>query len=592
MYAASLTFAAAVMAASLAFAQAPAENGAPAPLTNPSLAFNLAGVNDWSTEYPFIDLFKMSREWIGHLPGQWGGVSPEAMAAATDAHGWLTRMPAGAERVSALILTSFPEEMVSAKGRFHLLYQGKGKLEVRNVQTVSDKPGEIVFDYRPNGSNMVDISISAIDESDPLRAFHVVHERDLDAFRRGEIFNPKWLGLVHDLRLFRFMDWMRTNDSALMHWSERAHPEDATWTTGKGVPLEVMVELANLTGTDPWFTIPHLADDDYTAQFASYVRDHLDPKLKPWFEYSNEVWNWQFGQAQWANQQGRALWPDNGTAWVEYYAGKATDMADVLDRVYGPEGEQRMVKVISTQTGWIGLEDAVLNAPAWQKSGAGRSAPSGHFNAYAITGYFDGGLGRDGKPKVVKEWLAQSRTKAEADADAQGLSRIVKDRYVEAHRYDQAGALAIRELRDGSVTGNEDGSLKALFKTFAYHRDIAQKYGLELVMYEGGSHVVGVGPWQDDEELTGFFTWLNRSVGMGELYAELLAGWKDNGGTLFNAFADIAMPGKYGSWGKLNHIDDDTPRWEVLMRFNRETPAWWENRPADTFLGTLETAAP
>ncbi|WP_312530426.1 hypothetical protein [Paracoccus sp. (in: a-proteobacteria)] len=557
---------------------------AEAKVSNPSIAFGLGGIADWSTQSPFIDVFKTSRPWIGHLPGQWGGADPVEMANATDAQGWLLRMPKGVSHVSTLILTELPSEMVSAAGRYRLRYQGAGKIEIKGARVIAERPGEIEFEYRPTGQAMVEISISQIDESDPLRKISVVHARNWAAHDAGEIFNPAWLARIAPTRSLRFMDWMQTNDSPNQDWQARALPTDASWAGPKGVPLEVMIALANQTHTDPWFTLPHLAPPDYVEAFATLVRDQLDPALKPWFEYSNEVWNWQFQQAQWANEQGRALWPDLGTAWVEFYAGRSVEMAQSIDKVYGPQSDQKVFKVISTQTGWIGLEDSILEAPAWRAMAPDRAAPASHFNAYAITGYFDGGLGRDDKPKVVKEWLARSREMAKAEATKQGLSRVAFDSYVAAHRFDHAQSLALQELRDGSVTGDGSGSLADLYKTFAHHKAVADRYGLQLVMYEGGTHIVGVGPWLDDEELSDFFIWLNQSAGMGQLYSELLAGWKAAGGTMFNAFVDIGRHSKFGSWGNLRHIDDDLARWDALLAFNRDTPAWWSDpREAGAF---------
>ncbi|WXG52267.1 MAG: hypothetical protein RNU03_16035 [Candidatus Sedimenticola sp. (ex Thyasira tokunagai)] len=41
--------------------------------SDPSLAVGLAGINDWHSGLPFLDIMKMSRVWIGHKPGKWGG---------------------------------------------------------------------------------------------------------------------------------------------------------------------------------------------------------------------------------------------------------------------------------------------------------------------------------------------------------------------------------------------------------------------------------------------------------------------------------------------------------------------------------------
>ena len=72
---------------------------------------------------------------------------------------------------------------------------------------------------------------------------------------------------------------------------------------------------------------------------------------------------------------------------------------------------------------------------------------------------------------------------------------------------------------------------------------------------------------------------------MAELYRELLDGWRDVGGGLFNAFVDVAGASKWGSWGALRHLDDTNPRWAALEAFNRQTAAWWEARPAGSFAG-------
>ena len=60
-------------------------------------------------------------------------------------------------------------------------------------------------------------------------------------------------------------------------------------------------------------------------------------------------------------------------------------------------------------------------------------------------------------------------------------------------------------------------------------------------------------------------------------------GWRAAGGTLFNAFVDVAAPSRWGSWGALRHLDDDTPRWQALRAFNAENPGRWDGRPASDF---------
>lgn len=100
------------------------------------------------------------------------------------------------------------------------------------------------------------------------------------------------------------MDWMRTNGSQVTTWSSRPQPTYARFSTEKGVPAEIMVELANVSEKSPWFTMPHQATDDFVLNFATIVRDNLLPSLTVYVEYSNEVWNSAFSQAGWVESRG------------------------------------------------------------------------------------------------------------------------------------------------------------------------------------------------------------------------------------------------------------------------------------------------
>ncbi len=122
-------------------------------------------------------------------------------------------------------------------------------------------------------------------------------------------------------------------------------------------------------------------------------------------------------------------------------------------------------------------------------------------------------------------------------------------------------------MRNGASTGvPEDTLQQVLTEILPYHATVAAKHGLKLVMYEGGTHVVGYGPAVDDPVLTDFFIALNFSPEMGALYADLLAGWARVSDQPFNAFVDVYRPNKWGSWGALRHLWDDNPRWAALAK--------------------------
>lgn len=540
------------------------------------LSFGLRGIVDWSVQQPFLDVFKTARDWHGHTASQWGAYSAGDLdrMGVLDAEGWIRDLPAGVDRIETYILTEMPAEALYTAGTYRLSYDGAGEISVFGAEIVSQSAGEIWFNYTPTGSGLVTISISDTDPQNTgnyLRNIEVVKQEHIPAFEAGALFNPLWLDVISDAHSLRFMDWQETNESTIRSWADR--PTPGTYSYSQGVPLEVMVALANITGTEPWLNIPWNADETYIRNFATYVRDNLDPDLRAHIEMSNEVWNWMFEQARESAAAAEARFgQDLGDGWVQEYGARSAEMARVLDSVYAGN-EDRLVKVISTHTYWPGLEESILDAPAWQALSPANDAPYLSFDTYAITGYFGNSLGTDEKAPAVLDWIARSEAQARQEASAQGLSGSAAQAYIAQHRFDLAVDLAVRELRDGSVTGNAEDSLQGMFELFRYHKAVADAHGLDLVMYEGGTHVVGVGSWVNNDLLTEFFTHLNYSAGMGQLYTELLAGWEAAGGTLFNIFVDVSEPTQWGSWGSLRHLQDSTARHDAVVRFMDSHPA-------------------
>ncbi|TMM49320.1 hypothetical protein [Sulfitobacter sabulilitoris] len=534
---------------------------------DPRVGMGLAAVTDWSVQQPFIDVMKTARPWIGHLPRQWGGWDHDDLARAgvLDAQGWPRSMPPDLASIGTLILTDLPPQAQSLTGRYVLRFKGDGIVEVGGrAQGKRYGAGTVSFDFTP-GPGGVDIRIQRTNPDDPVREITVVRADHAALARDGMLFNPDWIARIGGFDTLRFMDWMATNESTQSRWDNRPRPDDYTYAR-HGVPVEVLIALANRTGRHAWFNMPHLADDDYVTRFAETVRDTLDPSLTAYVEFSNEVWNWQFAQAKWADAQATALWNQRDTG-TQYYGMRATQVARIWSEVFADEPETRLANVISTQTGWLGLEQGILDAPLWQENAPGRAAaPASMFDAYAVTGYFGGVLGLQERRPIVREWIADSLAAAVAEAGALGLTGQARDAHVAAHRYDLANRRAGNELQDGAVSGDITDTLADLLgRTLPYHAEVARSRGLDLVMYEGGSHVVGIGPTVDDAEMTAFFTQFNYSEEMGALYARLLRGWHDLGGGLFTAYSDVYAPNKWGSWGALRHLDDANPRWDALV---------------------------
>lgn len=526
-----------------------------------SLGIGLSGINDYSTELPFVDIFQSSRVWFPQSKTKWD--TGEALN--LDSSGWVRSLPQN-DVVSTLMMRDMPK--IYRTGRYVVSYDGAGTIEygfdAKKVDSQSS-PRRDVIQVDQATSNGIHLKLTATDPNhtgDYIRNIHVYHEDDLPLVELGVQFNPEFTQKIKDFSTLRFMDWMKTNGSSQKDWTDRATLKDSTWSS-KGAPVEAMVALANETGTAPWFNIPHQATDQYIASFAAYVRDHLDPKLKAYVEYSNEVWNWQFPQSTYAVDQAKKKWGDNpvgGAGWMQWYGMRSAQTADIWKSTFGAQ-KDRVISVISTQTAWKGLENPILDTPAWVAEGHAPASKS--MDAYAVSGYFGGNLGTPGNSAIVKSWLA--------NADG-GFSKAVQQLNV-----------------GGLLSGTNQYSVDDTIRSFQYHAKIAQQHGLKMVAYEGGQHLVGIGGVENDPKVANFLVELNRRPEMQTLYTKLLNGWKQSGGTLFNHFVDAGTPSKWGSWGSLESITQPTsPKYAALTSFIANNNRWWDEPTSSARIGQYQ----
>lgn len=370
-----------------------------------------------------------------------------------------------------------------------------------------------------------------------------------DLIRQGkldQIFKPEFLSKVDDFNTLRFMDWMKANFVRSGEWRDRITTSTPVsqwlgWDEGKGVPVEVMVALANKVNINPWFNLPVNATDEYVRNFASYVRDNLKPGLQAYVELSNEVWNWGFPQAQYAKQQGEA----RGINWQQWYGQRTAEMSKIWKDTFGSQVD-RTKTVMGIQTGWPGLEDYSLN----QKVN-GRPAAS-YVDVLAMTGYFSGMLPAAENVNVLKQWMNQGE---------EGFRKV------------------FQQLRSGGLLPKNGDSISDTINSFKHFKGIADKYGLQLAAYEGGPHLTSY----HDDSLTNWFGQINRRPEMKQLLTDLFNGWKQSGGALFTYYADIDANDKYGQWGAFENLNQTTtPKYDALIDFMNQNSPWWGDRPLPT----------
>jgi hypothetical protein len=503
---------------------------------------NLDALADWTQDWVSVDAFKLSRAWISGNKDAFDDQKPVA----TNAQGWVTALSPG--QVARTLM--FWDGVKYPSGDYVVLWEGQGTLTFwPQSQVVTSGPGRTVLrvDSSKSGIGLV---IEAVDAKDPIRNIRVLMpggacEKNSRRFcdertpcdagdrcvpfeqsYRTQIFHPRFLERIGHYGVLRFMDWMGTNNAELQHWDQRPKPDDARWTSG--APVEVMVELANRMQQDPWFTLPHTADDAFITKFATYVRDHLAPERKVYVEHSNEVWNGQFAQAEYAMKRGQAtkLGPSPFEAQLKYHARRSAQIAKIWEKVFAGR-KDRLVRVLGAQAANPWTSEVMLGFEDVKK----------HTDALAIAPYFGGYFGTP---------------EHEARVAAMSLDQLFV------------------ELREKAVP-------EAL-GWVAQQARVAQANGLELIAYEGGQHLTGVGPPLNNAAINGLFDKANRDPRMGELYATYLEGWRKNGGQLFVHFTDCSAPSQWGRWGALEWLEQaraQAPKFDAISRFIEQNPVWW-----------------
>jgi len=525
-----------------------------------AIGTNLDGLAYFSSAMPMLDLMKSSDPWLTQAPGQWDTKEPLNL----DELGWVRRLPGSSEataRTLGLIVMRENGAASPPKARYVVLYEGEGAFEgLVGTKVVNSRPGRLLIQAGDDG--WVHLQITKTDPrnfGNYLRNIRIVPEDRLAAYQDGEIFNPVWLNKIQGFRALRFMDWMATNNlfrangskvnlsnpgegalsAGQLNWADRPQMADAFWN--RGVPVEAMVKLANQTGAEPWFNMPINASDDYVRGFASYVRDHLDKSRRIHVELSNEVWNWSFPQAHYANARaGQERGADADR--MEWYGKRAAEVGAIWNQVFGEPvsgGEPGRVRIVyNTQFAYKGLEALGLETARWKDAEGRHRRAADVFNEYAITGYYGAGLGEDSNAQKVMGWW---------------------------NLPDGGFQKALAALRDGIDHTNAP--------LYQYHGERARKYGLDLVTYESGFGERTPISQHANDRYTNFLIALQRRPEIYDLELRNAEAFRRAGGILFMNFGLIGKPGKWGSWSALESLEQETsPRYRALRELLRRNP--------------------
>ena len=517
------------------------------------LGINTNEAMDINSSVPFVDLFKLALSFEHARPWLTKG------NIAYDKNGWPIRLNGG--QAGTRFISNLPANTIPA-GLYTVLYKGEGKLSYGvDAKLVSHTQGKDIIRIKPGKNGRISASI-IINKSNPrnyLREIRILLPGGIcmgNAFKRvaearqcrnGKflafeqhheriIFNPDYLNFMKDFKVIRFMNMSGITRNDLSSWNKRPTVSQATWGGKEGVrgiPLEIMVELANQIGADPWFNLPHKANDHFVINYARYVKKHLNPSLKPYIEYTNEAWNGIFSQHHYMVNMGQKLKLDKNkyTAGSKFFSKRSVEIFKIWENVYG--ANKNIVRVMGAFTTNKRLSETLLSYKDAYK----------YTDALAIAPYF---------------YINQKET----------------------HRIRSVDSV-FRKL----TSVKNPYSIPNILKFVKSQSKIAKKYKVSLIAYEGGQHLVAYKTHTVREGPNRYLIYANKDKRMAELYYDFLQGWKNNGGELFVAFSAPRLYTWIGSWGIKEYITQpakEAPKYQALLAFNKNSPCWWDGCQTQT----------
>lgn len=276
-----------------------------------------------------------------------------------------------------------------------MLYEGELHADW-DARIIDGEPGRLVLYVTPEiGIHLV---IRQTNPDNYIRNIRVILPGFEDRYLE-QPFHSTYVEFLRQFSVLRFMDWAETNAPPPGDWARRITPRHATQGSTDGVALEHIIAMANAVGRDAWFTVPHLATDEYVENMAALIRDQLDPELKAYIEYSNEVFNAVYEQHAYAVEQGLELGLTAGdteiirqfqffgeaaegfTAALRFSSQRAVEIFAIFEQVFG--SRQGLVRVLG---GWqpdgLNLAQAVAREILdWQEA-------SKRADVYAVAPYF------------------------------------------------------------------------------------------------------------------------------------------------------------------------------------------------------------
>jgi hypothetical protein len=422
------------------------------------IGLNTWFLDDWDGSFAFVDVVKHARPWQDaadwHNPV--GGV---------DELGWPTA------DASTVFFTGTPAQV---NGTYTLVFHGQADISLLwAAGSVSDQK----WDPNTNITTAkVTFAVTGDSGSHGLVLRNTKRKNDsatgtgftdLHLYRPGypddgsQVFTKPFLAALGKVQTVRLKDWSATDVNMVRHWSERRTPSHMaiSGANDPGVALEHQIQLCNTLLVDCWINIPVLADDEYVRNVALALRfgtdgtnpytstqahpafPPLDPSLRIYIEYANEIWNSSagfqcfgkiyelVGQLE-ATHPLKVLASDNEYQLMwRYPAWRMMTISEIFRNVYGNDSMMNRVRpLLMTQQG--NGQDTLAQALLWLDDYArnpekyGRKAEDKREISYYLFGAGGSGYYDDPKTRAPDDYFKEGSYPVASSVQGMGVDAV------------------------------------------------------------------------------------------------------------------------------------------------------------------------
>ena len=437
-------------------------------------------------------------------------------------------------------------------GTYTLTFDGAGTVDIVNftgpVQVFSQNGGlGTPFNVNiPTAlSGGIVVAITSSDPADYVRNIRLVMP-GLESTYQTQPFNPQYLSTLQGFSYLRFgsigVNNASWNEEVGMTWADETPVTYRTQAKTTGESVEYMVDLCNELHENMWVNMPVGSDSTYLTNFATYVKDNLDPGLKVYVEYGNEVWNSGY-TAEWNYVSAYAT--ANSLTTQQATADLTANCWNIWRQVFTGQ-TSRMVRVLATQfDAPFQLNPEIARLVATSSP----SDPNHGFDIISEAPYFGPNTSSFNSQTTVQQ------IEAAGIADLNGP-------------WSQNLRNAMQNIENWEVQLNQQ---------------------IPVIMYEGGWDLsfpnVSSVPWENA------FLAAQTDPGMFQVTTAFLTDLANAGVTGINYTTLAATPNQWGEFGSIIYIGEpssETPKYNALVSFINSPSLVLTGFPVEDTAGAVE----